>query len=188
MVRISADASDTELVGRMRAGDKAALSVLYERYNKLVYSLAIKMLGRPSEAEDLTQEVFLTFWKQEKFDPNRAALSTYLCVVVRSRALNKLKSHSSRQRTLEKLQSARSPELSELTPIERASSLEKEETLRHALAQLPEKNRRVLEMNYYQGLSHTEISRQLEIPLGTVKTNARKGLILLRKLLREAVG
>ncbi|MBO9999456.1 MAG: sigma-70 family RNA polymerase sigma factor [Cyanobacteria bacterium SID2] len=188
MTRIPADVPDTELVWRLRAGDATALKVLYGRYCGLVYSLAFKMLDNATEAEDLTQEVFLTFWKNEKFDPDRAALSTYLCVMVRSRALNRLKSNDSRQRTLERLQSFEPLELSTPTPLEQASCSEKEETLRDALAQLPEKNRQVLEMNYYQGLSHREISQQLGIPLGTVKTNARKGLMLLRQILGDAVG
>ncbi len=187
MTHIFADVSDSELVERLRNGDSTALSVLYQRYNRLVYSVAHKFLNQPSEAEDLTQEVFLTFWKQEKFDPNRAALSTYLCLMVRSRALNKIKSNDSRQRTLERLQHHMPSEISAPTPLEQVSCQEKEETLQEALAQLPEKNRRILEMNFYQGLSHAEISRRLEIPLGTVKTNARKGLILLRQLLGDRV-
>ncbi len=187
MTHISADVSDSELVQRLRKGDSTALGILSQRYSGLVYSLAIKILNQPSEAEELTLEVFLTFWKQEKFAPNRAALSTYLGVMVRSRALNRLKSNESRQRTLERLQNHWPSELLAPTPLEQASCLEKEETLQQALAQLPDQNRRVLEMNYYQGFSHAEISQRLGIPLGTVKTNARKGLIFLRQLLGDRV-
>jgi RNA polymerase sigma-70 factor (ECF subfamily) len=186
MASISADTPDAELVWRIRAGDSQALSILYKRYSGLVYSLALKMLNQPSEAEDLTQEVFLNFWKQEKFDPSRAALSTYLCIIVRSRALNRLKRNDSRQRILERLQDF-PLELAGLTPLERLSRIEQGETLQQALNQLPAKYRQVLEMNYYQGLSHAEIARQLDIPLGTVKTNARRGLLLLRQLFEEGL-
>ncbi|MGL5082201.1 MAG: sigma-70 family RNA polymerase sigma factor [Microcoleaceae cyanobacterium] len=188
MARISTDASDAELVRDLRAGHQQALSILYERYSGLVYSLALKILNQPSEAEDLTQDIFLNFWKQEKFDPTRAALSTYLCLMVRSRALNKLESFNSRQRTLERLQLTSPSEFAAPTPLEQVSQSEQEQTLRQALNQLSERQRQILEMNFYQGTSHAEIARQLEMPLGTVKTSARQGLIKLRQLLGNAVG
>jgi len=102
-------------------------------------------------------------------------------MMARSRALNKIRSRKTQQRALEKLKTH--PTQPEPTPLEQASSLEKEENLQRALAQLPEKYRRILEMNYYQGLSHSQIAESLQMPLGTVKTNARKGLVLLRQLL-----
>ena len=188
MERFSSDVSDAELIHRLRAGQSEALRVLYERYSRLVYTLALKILNQPSEAEDLTQEVFLNFWKQETFDPSRAVLGTYLCVIVRSRALNKLESRSSRNRSLVKLKSLTSPELLAPTPLEQATLVERAQALKQALVQIPENQRQILEMNYYQGISHAEISKQLELPLGTVKTRARQGLIKLRQLLGNAVG
>jgi RNA polymerase sigma-70 factor (ECF subfamily) len=189
MARVSTDASDAELIHHLRSGQQEALRILYDRYSGLVYTLALKILQQPSEAEDLTQDVFLNFWKQEKFDPDRAALSTYLGVMTRSRAINKLESRSSRQRSLERLQQHKSSdELTAPTPLEQASLAEQETTVRRALAQLAENQRQILEMNFYQGISQAEIAQQLGIPLGTVKTNARKGLIKLRELLGDAVG
>jgi RNA polymerase sigma-70 factor, ECF subfamily len=189
MARVAADASDAELVHSLRSGQPQALRILYDRYSGLVYTVALKILQRSGEAEDLTQEVFLNFWQQEKFDPDRAALSTYLGVVTRSRALNKLESRSSRQRSLERLQHNQfSDEGTAPTPLEQASLAEQETIVRQALTQLADSQRQILEMNFYQGISQAEIARQLEMPLGTVKTNARKGLIKLRELLGEAVG
>ncbi|MGF1493380.1 MAG: sigma-70 family RNA polymerase sigma factor [Microcoleaceae cyanobacterium] len=188
MVRISANASDAELIRCLRAGHASALKILYERYSGLVYSIALKILNQSNEAEDLTQDIFLNFWRQERFDPSRAALSTYLSVMTRSRALNRLKSLSSRHQTLERLQSRELSEPTTPTPLEQASLTEQGQTLQQALNQLPERQRQILEMNFYQGISHSEIARQLEMPMGTVKTNARQGLIKLRKLLGSAVG
>ena len=189
MARVSADASDAELIHGLRAGQQTALKILYERYSGLVYTLALKILQHSSEAEDLTQEVFLNFWQQERFDPDRAALSTYLSVITRSRAINKLESRSSRQRSLERLQQTHaSDKLTPPTPLEQASLAEQETTVRWALSQLAENQRKILEMNFYQGISQAEIAEQLKMPLGTVKTNARKGLIRLRELLGDAVG
>ena len=97
MSRIHSDTSDADLIFSLRQGNQNALSLLYDRYSGLVYTLALKLLDRVDEAEDLTQDVFLSFWKQEKFDPTRAKLSSYLCLITRSRASDKLRSRASEQ-------------------------------------------------------------------------------------------
>lgn len=175
-----------ELIHSLRAGQQDALTVLYNRYGGLVYTVALKLLKQPTDAEDLTQEIFLNFWKQDKFDPSRAKLSTYLCVVARSRALNRISSHGSRQRSLQRLQRS-FLERTNITPLETASLTEQQETVQQALAQLPARQRQILELNFYQGLSHSAIAKQLNMPLGTVKTRARKGLMELREQLGDAV-
>jgi RNA polymerase sigma-70 factor, ECF subfamily len=187
MPRIQADTGDAELIRLLRGGEQQALGVLYDRYGGLVYTVAFKILNQADEAQDLTQEVFLTFWKQERFDPSRAALSTYLGVMTRSRALNKLQSRSSRQRMSDRLQQ-NAVEFSAPTPLEQASVAEQQETVRQALTQLSDNQRTVLELNYYKGLSQSEVAQQLGLPLGTVKTHARQGLIKLRQILGDAVG
>jgi len=188
MARICPDASDAELLNGLRAGQQEALRILYGRYSGLVYTTALRILNQPDEAEDLTQEIFLTFWKQDKFQPSRAALSTYLSIVTRSRAINKLNSRSSQQRSIDRLQQSLVTEWSDSTPLEKASLAEQHQVLQQAMNQIPDNQRRVLEMNYYQNLSQSEIARHLQIPLGTVKTNARQGLIKLRRILGTAVG
>jgi RNA polymerase sigma-70 factor, ECF subfamily len=188
MTHISEYVSDDELIHRLRAGQQSALQILYQRYSGLVYTIAFTILNHAGDAEDLIQEVFLNFWQKGNFDPNRATLSTYLSMLTRSQALNKLESRSSRQRSLQRLQNETfPPQASTPTPLEQASLAEQEQTLQHALAQLPQNQRHILEMNFYQGLSQTAIAKQLAMPLGTVKTNARKGLIKLRELLGDAV-
>ncbi|NJO41827.1 MAG: sigma-70 family RNA polymerase sigma factor [Cyanobacteria bacterium CRU_2_1] len=188
MARIRPDASDAELIQSLRAGQQQALGILYDRYGGLVYTVAMKILNQPDEAEDLTQEVFLTFWKQDKFDPSRAALSTYLCLLTRSRAINKIHSRASRQRSVERLQQTAPAEFSAPTPLEQASLEEQQQTVRHAMTQLSDNQRQILEMSYFRGMTQAEIAQQLRMPLGTVKTNARQGLIKLRQLLGEAIG
>lgn len=188
MPRIQADTTDVELIRLLRGGQQQALSLLYDRYGGLVYTIAFKILNQADEAEDLTQEVFLTFWKQERFDPSRAALSTYLGVMTRSRAINKLHSRSSHQRMSDRLQQTTPIEFSAPTPLEQASSAEQQQTVRQALTHLSDNQRQVLELNYYRGLSQSEVAQQLSLPLGTVKTHARQGLIKLRQILGDAVG
>ncbi|MEM1281189.1 MAG: sigma-70 family RNA polymerase sigma factor [Cyanobacteria bacterium P01_H01_bin.152] len=186
MVSIPPDASDVELIRQLRLGHQAALAILYDRYGNLVYTVALKVLKQPAEAEDLAQEIFLHLQNKEKFDPNRAALSTYLCVLTRSRALNRIARRGTHQRSLQKLKQSL-PERTGATPLEKASLAERKEALQQALATLPEQNRQILDMNFYQGLSHAAIAQQLNIPLGTVKSKARKGLMTLRQHLGEAV-
>jgi RNA polymerase sigma-70 factor, ECF subfamily len=187
MAHVSEYVSDDELIHRLRAGQQSALRILYQRYSGLVYTIALTILNQSGDAEDLTQEVFLNFWQKGKFDSARSTLSTYLSVMTRSRALNKLENRSSRQRSLERLQLSETTAGVNPTPLEQASLAEQEQALQQALDQLPQNQRHILEMNFYQGLSQTAIAQQLAIPLGTVKTNARKGLIKLRELLGDTV-
>ncbi|MBT9317634.1 sigma-70 family RNA polymerase sigma factor [Leptothoe spongobia] len=186
MARFSTDTSDIELIHSLRAGHQEALAVLYDRYGGLVYTVALRLLKQPAEAEDLTQDIFFNFWKQNKYDPGRAVLSTYLGLVARSRALDRIAKRSTQQRSLQRLQGS-IPERA-MTPLENATLSEQQETVQQALSQLKDQQRQVLEMNFYQGISHADIARQLDMPLGTVKTRARQGLIELRRRLGGAVG
>lgn len=188
MKRIPAATSDLDLIRYLREGNVEALGMLYDRHGSLVYTIALKILGHPSEAEDLTQEIFLTFWQKEKFDPQRAVLSTYLCVLTRSRALNQLNRRRRRQRSLQRLRDNTPPiELVAATPLENVALEEQSATLKTALSRLPDKQRQILEMHYYKGMSHSKIAHTLSMPLGTVKTNARQALIKLKTLLIDAV-
>ncbi|PSN16137.1 RNA polymerase subunit sigma [filamentous cyanobacterium CCT1] len=188
MERIGATTPDDELVRSLRAGHQDALGILYDRYGNLVFTVANRILNRTHEAEDLTQEVFLIFWKKENFQPERAALGTYLSVLTRSRALNKLRSRSTQQRSVERLQQATYNQFSHPCPLEQATLQEQRQLVQQAITQLPNSQQQVLTMNYLEGFSHSEIAQQLNMPLGTVKTNVRQGLRRLRQTLGEAVG
>lgn len=178
--------ADADLCDRLRQGDAGALRVLYDRYSRLVYTLAHRILDRAEEAEDLTQDIFLSFWKAPKFDAQRASLGTYLSVLTRSRALDRLSQRATRQRSLQRLQSTVDAAPLASTPLDYATHDEQQRQLKTVLAQLSEPQRQVLSLSYYQGLSQTEIAQQLTLPLGTVKTHARQGLIKLRQLLNDA--
>jgi RNA polymerase sigma-70 factor, ECF subfamily len=187
MVRIHADLPDIELIKQLRAGNQKALGILYDRYGGLVYTIALRILNQADEAEDLTQDVFLTFWKQEKFDSSRATLSTYLSVLTRSRALNKIRRQATQGQALERLQQWILSDSCTPTPLENASQKEQQQTVREAMTRLTDNQQRVLDMNYHQGLSHSEIAQQINMPLGTVKSNARQGLLKLRQILGDTV-
>ena len=176
--------SDRDLVSRLWAGDTSALAVLYDRYSSMVYTLALKMLSNPAEAEDLTQEVFVNFWQRQQYDPDRGSMGSYLATYTRSRCLDRLRVSSGRATILQRFQrisqaSSRSP-----NPFDHATQQEQQQQLRAALDQLPPTEREVLEIAYFQGFSQSEISTQLGIPLGTVKSRCRQGLLRLRDLLQ----
>ncbi len=177
--------SDRALVDRLRAGDTDALATLYDRYAPMVYTLALKMLANATEAEDLTQEVFVNFWQRQQYDPDRGSIGSFLATYTRSRAIDRLRTSSGRATILQRFQriteaSSRAP-----NPFDHATQQEERQYLRAALDQLPAAERQVLEIAYFQGLSQAEISAQLGIPLGTVKSRCRQGLLRLRDLLKH---
>ncbi len=181
------DRCDAELIYSLRAGQKEALTVLYKRYAGLVYSIAYKALQNQQKAEDLTQEIFVTFWKNDRFDPNRGALSSFLGLLTRSRAIDKLRSGNSTKNFLNRWQKLFCEEASEPLPLEQASLQERREMLQQALAQLPQLQRQILEMNYFEQLSQAKIAKTLNLSLGTVKSRYRQGLSQLKTILLENV-
>ena len=184
MNQIRSDATDTDLISSLRQGNQHALSILYDRYGGLVYTLALKLLDCRDRAEDLTQDVFLSFWKQQKFDPTRAKLSSYLCLITRSKAIDKLRSRQSEQKSIDRLQQSVVAEANLPTPLDYATQSEQQTIVRQSLSLLSERQRQVLELSYYHDLSQSEIATKLNLPLGTVKTHMRQGLIKLRQLLQ----
>lgn len=179
--------SDAELVFLLREGKQQALALLYKRYAGLVYGVAYKILQNQQEAEDLTQEIFLTFWKRNSFDPNRGKLSSFLGLLTRSRAIDKKRSSNTTQRFLERWQKIFSEEGSHSLPLEQASLEERQQKLQQALSKLPEIQRQVLEMNYFEGLSQAKIAQTLNLTLGIVKSRSRQGLTELKKHLSSSV-
>ena len=177
------DMEDVKVIQAMRSGDLSALRLLYKRYGEVVYRLALRILGNSHEAEDLIQEVFLTFWRTEAYDPARGSVLTFLFTMTRSRAINRLNQARSQQKLLQRWQHNRLPNALNV-PMENASLTELSHHVSEALQALPDSQRQVLEMAYYEGLSQSEITEQLNIPLGTVKTRSRQGLLKLRELLK----
>ncbi len=178
--------SDVELLRRVAAGDQDALLTLYDRYGRLVYSLAYRMLQDHQLAEEVTQDVFTRVWQSAaSFDPERSSFTTWLTSITRNRTIDVL-----RRRRVRGLTGAGEAELN--TAITRADERLSPEfhlealAVREALAQLPETQREVLELAYFQGMTQREIAEYLNIPLGTVKTRMRLGMIKLRELLEAS--
>jgi len=178
--------SDLDLLLVLRDGQVNALGSLYDRYSRLVYGLAHKILGNSEEAEDITQEVFLTLWRRDAYNPSRGSLSSFLTTMTRSRSIDKLRSRGTKLRFIQRWQGIVKNE-AVATPLEQASMGERSQLVRDALSQLHESERLILEIAYYEGLSQSEIAKRLNIPLGTVKTRSRQGLLKLRQTLQHQV-
>ena len=181
------DSSDAELVYLLRNGKKQALAILYKRYVGLVYSIAYKFSQNEQLAEDLTQDIFVTFWQKDNFDPNKGKLSSFLGLLTRSRAIDKIRSSNTTKNFLNRWQKIYSEESNVSSPLEQVSLTERQQKLQQALKQLPELQRQILEMNYFQGLSQAKIAQQLNLTLGIVKSRYRQGMSQLKNLLIEIV-
>jgi RNA polymerase sigma-70 factor (ECF subfamily) len=167
---------DAQLLDRVRRGDEQAMAVLYDRYSKLVYSVALRVLRDPASAEDILQDVFLGLWRRpETFVSTRGSLGGWLAVVARNRAIDTLR----RKRPSEQIE-----EIYLASPSNLADEAERNTLMQRARAiilHLPLEQRKTLEMAYFDGLTHTEIAEITGDPLGTVKTRIRSALLHLRK-------
>ncbi len=180
-------ATDEALFVALKNGDSSALSVLFNRHGRLVYGLALKILADSQEAEDLTQEIFLTLWRKASSNPDCRFFVRYLVTIARSRAIDKLRARNRQLKLVERWgQTMANKATPELTPFEQASFAERSGRIYNALSQLPEKQRQVIELAYNQGLSQSEIAKQIDIPLGTVKTCTRQGLLKLKRILLDS--
>jgi RNA polymerase sigma-70 factor (ECF subfamily) len=180
-------ASDVELLSRIAEGDEGALEQLYDRYRLILFGLLLRILHSRAEAEDCLQEVFLQVWRRAaSFDEARGRPFTWLVTLARSRAIDRLRSQASRHRTAQDAAREAVEEVSDA--VTDAISSERSRVVRRALDSLPEEQRRVLELAYFDGLTQTEIAARLGQPLGTVKTRTRSGMLKLKEMLGDEMG
>jgi RNA polymerase sigma-70 factor, ECF subfamily len=176
----AANVSDGELIQRSASGDSAALETLYARYARPVFGMALRRLGDRGRAEDAVQETFVSIWRAAKsYRPERGPGAPWIyavarnAIVDRSRAKSELPVEPPDQASFES-----GPDL-------RAEQAWTRLRVHRALEELPEREREVIELAYWRGLSQSEVAESLEIPLGTVKTRTRSGLQRLADLLEE---
>ena len=177
---------DRTVILAIQQGDRMALETLYDRYSGLVYKLSLRILANPEAAADLTQEIFLAFWnKPNNYQCDRASIGVFLSVMTRSQALNRLRSAKSQQQLVQRFGQMAMPESGNNPNLDRVTLDELGQRVKTALAELPEAQRQVLEMAYYEGLSQSDITEKTGVPLGTVKSRSRQGLLKLRELLKD---
>lgn len=180
------DAADAALMLRIADQDQAALMELYQRFGSSVYGLAIRVLQDSQLAEEATQDTFLKVWqKAEQWDPSRGQVSSWLLTIARYAAIDRL-------RREQRHSSVAGPYLDSLA--DHASAPAKfgdqrwldGQLLRQYMATLPEEQALVIELAFFQGMTHSELAEHLNWPLGTVKTRLRSGLQKLRVLWIES--
>lgn len=173
------------LVARVARGDQPAFADLYDRLAPAVFGVTKRVLRDAAQAEEVTQEVFVEVWKQAaRFDPQRGGVRTWAVTIAHRRAVDRVRSeqaHRGRQ-----LRTAPTELRTEETPEDVAVDREERRRARTALAELSAVQREVLELAFYDGLTHVQIADQLGVALGTVKTRARDGLIRLRTVMERA--
>lgn len=174
--------ADEDLISRIAGRDEAAFAEIYDRFAPRLLGLASAVLKDRVEAEDVVQESFLFLWnKAGHFDPSRASAFTWMALTVRHRAIDRLRSLA--RRNPERLEIAGFDGATPATPL--PPDLAAAEHDRHVRAKtlldgLPEEQRKMLGLAFLQGLTHSEISSRLNLPLGSVKTAIRRGLQRLR--------
>ena len=179
--------ADEELMELVRGGEVQAFEVIFDRHSVAAFSLAYRMCGRRSAAEDIVQDAFLSLWRSTSgYDPGRGSVRSWVLSVVHNRAIDAFRRQSSRD-------SRDVPDegIAERLPAPDATDLEVERLddarqVRAALDELPPDQRQVIELAYFGGFTHAQIAEMLELPPGTVKGSMRLGLTKMRYVLGEA--
>jgi RNA polymerase sigma-70 factor (ECF subfamily) len=183
-IPVTADATiAVRLLQRVANQDRDAFSQLYDRFSTLVFTLAMRMLKARSDAEDLLQEVFAQVWRQaESYNVERGSPEAWIINIARSRAIDKIRSL---RRMGGSFVSTGDPAASESGENVESSVAESEVrmAMNSALANLPQAQRKVMELAYLDGLTQTEIAERLSEPLVTVKTKMRSGIQRLREIM-----
>jgi RNA polymerase sigma-70 factor (ECF subfamily) len=180
--------SDGALLRQVADRQPEALETLYGRHAPTLLALGRRILGSAADAEELIQEVFLHVWNHaSRYDAARSSVSTWLVLITRSRAIDRLRTRKVVERTHET--SAQRDPVSHASPegVETVFLHERRERVQRELAKLPPEQRRVLELAFYEGLSQSEIAAREDLPLGTVKTRTLLAMKKLRGALRDEI-
>ena len=176
--------ADIALLGRVIARDGRAIGELYDRHSRLLYALILRILRNRSEAEEVLQEVFVQVWtRADTYQVELGAPVAWLVRIARNRAIDQIRSNSVRARTAEATPLPPPVE----TPEARAVMSEQQRAIARALDTLPVEQRELIEHAYFQGLTQSELAERFHLPLGTVKTRVRTGMMTLRRELQQVM-
>jgi len=182
--------ADEDLMTLVERKDADAFAVIYDRHGGAAYSLAYRIVGDPSVAEDVTQEAFISVWRSgARFDAARGSVRTWTLGIVRNRAIDALRRSAGSAPKLDLddeavLESRPAAELTDSEAIRRETARK----VRGALSELPAEQSEVIGLAYFGGFTHSEIAEMLGMPLGTVKGRMRLGLEKIRNTLAEHLG
>ena len=177
-----------DLIELIAQRNEQALAELYDRYHRLIFSLAINVVGRQEEAEEITLDVFTSVWqKAHTYQSDRAKVNTWLTRMARNRAIDVLRRENVRPMKHSVLWADVSPEpaATDVSPEAAVQEEDQKRRVRQAIAGLPENQKEALALAYFKGYSHSEIARVLNLPLGTVKGRIRSAMQKLRTMLHD---
>jgi len=181
--------ADSELLRQMQLGDESALETLYARYGGLVYTLALRIVGDPELAREVLQDTFLRSWDgRETFDPGRGRVPWWLMGIARNRAIDLLRSRPHRARLGERERLTGAVRAAEADDSDTTDVVGLRRAVTDALQGLSTAQREAIELVYYRGLTQVEIARELQEPLGTIKSRTREALERLRQVLAARRG
>jgi len=174
---------DDFVLPRVAAGDANAVQECIDRYGNLVWSIARRFVRSAAEAEDAVQDVFIDLWKSaERFDPSRSSEPAFVAMVARRRVIDHLRRAVRRPQTTEMPEGFDVPGLDQHDLEVSTDAV----LVARALQQIRPEQRSVLMMSVYHGMTHAEIVEETGLPLGTVKSHIRRGLVEVRRILGEA--
>lgn len=174
-----------DLMSRVAIGDERAFEMLYDQLAPRVFDIVVRVLRDPAQSEEVTQEIFVDIWRHAgRFDRSRSSAHTWTVSIAHRRAVDRVRSEQAARDRIERL--GRHPAAQPATPAETVAVQFEQREAADALASLSDHQREVIELAYYEGLTHHEIAGRLLIPLGTVKTRARDGLARLRRRMGSA--
>ncbi|MGO9639793.1 MAG: sigma-70 family RNA polymerase sigma factor [Candidatus Acidiferrales bacterium] len=184
----AAPPADGALMERLIERDPSALEELYDRYARPVYSLVLRISQQPASAEEIVQDVFLLLWRNaDRYRASRGPLEPWLFTMARNRALDYLRLKREKQRRREDSYELDMPDsVSAPNPEAFIDATRRADRVRACMGELPEPQRRAIELAFFEGMTHSEIAAALAEPLGTVKSWIRNGLIHLREALGGA--
>lgn len=180
---------DKDLVRAIVGRKQQAVAELYDRFSNMLMALAYRVLGNSQDAEEVLQETFLQVWNQAaRYDPKRSSVSTWLVLITRSRAIDRLRSRQVQMRTVTAAQQEKPASHTSPTGVGDVLLHERRRRLGEEMSKLPPEQRQVLELAFYGGSTQSEIAERTGIPLGTVKTRTLLAMKKLRAALQEEIG
>jgi len=177
---------DRRLIRSIGAGSADALAGLYDRYASLVFGLAKRITGQTEDAEEVVQDVFAQVWKQAtRYEGSRATVAGWIVMLARTRAIDRVRSRRARPDQAAAMDPDGLPPMpaSEPDPEQVALSAEDVRSVQGALQELADNQRSLVDLAYYEGLTHAEIAERTGVPLGTVKTRLRTAMMTMRATL-----
>jgi len=179
---------DRSLVAAMAEGNQSAMAELYDRHAPMLLGLARRVLKSAEDAEEVLQEALVHAWNQAKrYDPSRSSVSTWLVMITRSRAIDRLRSRRVSDRTIAAAHRENTRDHESAKGAARVLHGERHKRVRAELARIPDEQREVLELAFFRGMTQREIAEETGLPLGTVKTRTLLAMKKLREALRDEI-